>query len=147
MADHMARGQQLANEAEKKLLCCCFAFFDSNYEDAAELFRKSATSFKLAKSCLFQVSSHTLIFFTVFLISLFFLATCIIMIVIVFVCEVLETPNYNYFLIVNFWALVFSWKRKVCTFFVFCVTILLSDIVGLSIIAFFEIPNYQFLYF
>ncbi|KAK7294799.1 hypothetical protein RJT34_17695 [Clitoria ternatea] len=49
MDDHIARGQQLAKKAENKLQCCC-ALFASNYEDAAELFRKSANSFKLAKS-------------------------------------------------------------------------------------------------
>ncbi|AES79740.2 alpha-soluble NSF attachment protein [Medicago truncatula] len=49
MADHIATGQQLANKAEKKLFCCC-ALFGSNYEDAAELFLKSAKSFKLGKS-------------------------------------------------------------------------------------------------
>jgi len=50
MADHIATGQQLANKAEKKLFCCC-ALFGSNYQDAAELFLKSAKSFKLGKSC------------------------------------------------------------------------------------------------
>ncbi|KAL5058277.1 hypothetical protein RYX36_029881 [Vicia faba] len=49
MSDHIATGQQLANKAEKKLFCCC-ALFGSNYQDAAELFLKSAKSFKLAKS-------------------------------------------------------------------------------------------------
>ncbi|KAJ1387602.1 Tetratricopeptide-like helical domain superfamily, partial [Sesbania bispinosa] len=49
MADHIVKGQELANKAENKLLCCC-ALFGSNYEDAAELFRKSANSFKLGKS-------------------------------------------------------------------------------------------------
>ncbi|XP_061355145.1 alpha-soluble NSF attachment protein 2-like [Gastrolobium bilobum] len=49
MADHIARGQELAKKAENKLRCCC-ALFGSNYEDAAELFHKSANSFKLGKS-------------------------------------------------------------------------------------------------
>ncbi|XP_027351683.1 alpha-soluble NSF attachment protein 2-like [Abrus precatorius] len=49
MDDHIARGQQLAHKADNKLQCCC-ALFGSNYEDAAQLFHKSATSFKLAKS-------------------------------------------------------------------------------------------------
>jgi hypothetical protein len=52
MADHIQTGQQLANKAEKKLFCCC-ALFGSNYQDAAELFLKSAKSFKLGKSCSF----------------------------------------------------------------------------------------------
>ncbi|KAK2361266.1 alpha-soluble NSF attachment protein [Trifolium repens] len=49
MADHIQTGQLLANKAEKKLFCCC-ALFGSNYQDAAELFLKSAKSFKLGKS-------------------------------------------------------------------------------------------------
>ncbi|KAK7339999.1 hypothetical protein VNO77_20690 [Canavalia gladiata] len=49
MDDHIARGQQLARKAENKISCGCF-FFASNYEDAAQLFHNSATSFKLAKS-------------------------------------------------------------------------------------------------
>ncbi|XP_057415290.1 alpha-soluble NSF attachment protein 2-like [Lotus japonicus] len=49
MADQIVRGQELARKAENKLCCCC-VFFASNNEDAAELFRKSANSFKLGKS-------------------------------------------------------------------------------------------------
>lgn len=49
MGDHVAKGQELAKKAENKLHACC-ALFGSNYEDAAQLFHKSATSFKLAKS-------------------------------------------------------------------------------------------------
>ncbi|KAG5008473.1 hypothetical protein AAZX31_09G257200 [Glycine max] len=49
MGDHIAKGQELAKRAENKLHACC-PLFGSNLEDAAELFHKSATSFKLAKS-------------------------------------------------------------------------------------------------
>ncbi|KAK7374022.1 hypothetical protein VNO80_07445 [Phaseolus coccineus] len=49
MDDHKAKGQELAKKAENKLHACC-PLFGSNFEDAALLFHKSATSFKLAKS-------------------------------------------------------------------------------------------------
>jgi len=71
MADHIATGQQLANKAEKKLFCCC-ALFGYNYEDAAELFLKSAKSFKLGKSCKFLFNLPPLFFFfAIFLISFY----------------------------------------------------------------------------
>ena len=59
--DGIAKGQQLARKAEKKLYCGCCAVLGSNYEEAAELFKKSATSFKLAKSCVFSphILSHS----------------------------------------------------------------------------------------
>ncbi|KAL2330628.1 hypothetical protein Fmac_018209 [Flemingia macrophylla] len=59
MGDHVAKGQELAKKAENKVHACC-ALFGSNYEDAAQLFHKSAISFKLAKSCLSLSLSHTL---------------------------------------------------------------------------------------
>ncbi|XP_014498331.1 alpha-soluble NSF attachment protein 2 isoform X2 [Vigna radiata var. radiata] len=50
MDDHMVKGHILAKKAENKLHACC-PLFGSKVEDAALLFHKSATSFKLAKSC------------------------------------------------------------------------------------------------
>lgn len=70
--DLIARGQQLANKAENKLICCC-GLFDSNYQDAAELFLNSAKSFKLAKSCLFLFLSHALLLIIIYLFNFFFL--------------------------------------------------------------------------
>lgn len=107
MADHIATGQQLANKAEKKLFCCC-ALFGSNYEDAAELFLKSAKSFKLGKSCKFLFNLppffflyYYYFFFAIFLIwhhasesndpSRFF--------------TLFETINYQ-FKYLNFWAFI-----------------------------------------
>ncbi|WVZ05488.1 hypothetical protein V8G54_018834 [Vigna mungo] len=49
MDDHMVKGHILAKKAENKLHACC-PLFGSKVEDAALLFHKSATSFKLAKS-------------------------------------------------------------------------------------------------
>ncbi|KAG4992888.1 hypothetical protein JHK87_026345 [Glycine soja] len=57
MGDHIAKGQELAKRAENKLHACC-PLFGSNLEDAAELFHKSATSFKLAKSCMYLDSKY-----------------------------------------------------------------------------------------
>ena len=52
MADHIAKGQEFEKKAEKKMRG--WALFGSKYEDAAELYEKSANSFKLAKSCLYH---------------------------------------------------------------------------------------------
>lgn len=48
-SNYIAKGQELAKKAENKVHGCCF-LFGSNFEDAAQLFHNSATSFKLAKS-------------------------------------------------------------------------------------------------
>lgn len=50
-SNYIAKGQELAKKAENKVHGCCF-LFGSNFEDAAQLFHNSATSFKLAKSCI-----------------------------------------------------------------------------------------------
>lgn len=49
MADHLARAEDFATKAEKKL--SGWGLFSSKFEDAADLFDKSANSYKLAKSC------------------------------------------------------------------------------------------------
>lgn len=49
MGDHIARGEDFENKAEKKL--GGWALFGSKYEDAADLFDKAGNCFKLAKSC------------------------------------------------------------------------------------------------
>lgn len=49
MADHLARAEDFEKKAEKKL--SGWGLFSSKYDDAADLFDKSANSFKLAKSC------------------------------------------------------------------------------------------------
>ena len=49
MGDHLARAQDFEGKAEKKL--SGWGLFGSKFEDAADLFDKSANSFKLAKSC------------------------------------------------------------------------------------------------
>ncbi|KAF9674081.1 hypothetical protein SADUNF_Sadunf10G0090700 [Salix dunnii] len=46
--DLVAKGDDFEKTAGKKL--SCLGFFDSKYEDAADLFDKAANSFKLAKS-------------------------------------------------------------------------------------------------
>ncbi|KAM7506719.1 hypothetical protein LguiA_017172 [Lonicera macranthoides] len=48
MADQIAKGEDFERKAEKKL--GGWGLFGSKYEDAADLFEKSANSFKLAKS-------------------------------------------------------------------------------------------------
>ncbi|XP_020237651.1 alpha-soluble NSF attachment protein 2 [Cajanus cajan] len=48
MGDHLARAEDFQNKAEKKL--SGWGLFGSKFEDASELFDKSANSFKLAKS-------------------------------------------------------------------------------------------------
>ncbi|KAK7385800.1 hypothetical protein VNO78_31669 [Psophocarpus tetragonolobus] len=48
MGDHLARAQDLENKADKKL--SGWGLFGSKFEDAADLFDKSANSYKLAKS-------------------------------------------------------------------------------------------------
>lgn len=48
MADHLARAEDFEKKAEKKL--SGWGLFGSKYDDAADLFDKSANSFKLAKS-------------------------------------------------------------------------------------------------
>ncbi|KAK7393747.1 hypothetical protein VNO78_22311 [Psophocarpus tetragonolobus] len=48
MGDHLARGEDLENKADKKL--SGWGLFGSKFEDAADLFDKSANSYKLAKS-------------------------------------------------------------------------------------------------
>ncbi|KAL9316203.1 hypothetical protein ACSQ67_017204 [Phaseolus vulgaris] len=48
MGDHLARAQDFEGKAEKKL--SGWGLFGSKFEDAADLFDKSANSFKLAKS-------------------------------------------------------------------------------------------------
>jgi alpha-soluble NSF attachment protein len=48
MADQVAKGEDFEKKAEKKL--SGWGLFGSKYEDAAELFEKSANSFKIAKS-------------------------------------------------------------------------------------------------
>ncbi|XP_061351691.1 alpha-soluble NSF attachment protein 2-like [Gastrolobium bilobum] len=48
MGDHLARAEDFENKAEKKL--GGWGLFGSKYEDASDLFDKSANSFKLAKS-------------------------------------------------------------------------------------------------
>lgn len=48
MGDHLARAEDFATKAEKKL--SGWGLFSSKFEDAADLFDKSANSYKLAKS-------------------------------------------------------------------------------------------------
>lgn len=48
MGDHVARAEEFEKKAEKKLNS--WGLFGSKFEDAADLFDKSANSFKLAKS-------------------------------------------------------------------------------------------------
>lgn len=48
MSDQMAKGEEFEKKAEKKIKG--WGLFGSKYEDAAELYEKSANSFKLAKS-------------------------------------------------------------------------------------------------
>ncbi|KAH1263362.1 Alpha-soluble NSF attachment protein 2 [Glycine max] len=48
MGDHLARAEDFENKAEKKL--SSWGLFGSKFEDAADLFDKSANSYKLAKS-------------------------------------------------------------------------------------------------
>lgn len=52
MGDHIARAEEFEKKAEKKL--SSWGFFGSKHEDAAELFDKSANSYKLGKSCEFS---------------------------------------------------------------------------------------------
>lgn len=49
MSDQIAKGEEFEKKAEKKIKG--WGLFGSKYEDAAELYEKSANSFKLAKSC------------------------------------------------------------------------------------------------
>lgn len=49
MGDHLARAQDFESKAEKRL--SGWGLFGSKFEDAADLFDKSANSYKLAKSC------------------------------------------------------------------------------------------------
>ena len=51
MADHIAKAEEFGRKAEKKL--GGWGLFGSKYEDASELYAKSANHFKLAKSCIF----------------------------------------------------------------------------------------------
>ncbi|KDP22804.1 hypothetical protein JCGZ_00391 [Jatropha curcas] len=48
MGDHLAKGNEFEKKAEKKI--SGWGLFSSRYEDAADLFAKSANHFKLAKS-------------------------------------------------------------------------------------------------
>ncbi|MCL7042745.1 hypothetical protein MKW94_014075, partial [Papaver nudicaule] len=48
MADQIAKGEELLNKAEKTING--WGLFSSKYEDAAELYEKSANSFKIAKA-------------------------------------------------------------------------------------------------
>ncbi|KAM7510016.1 hypothetical protein LguiB_008891 [Lonicera macranthoides] len=57
MADQIAKGEDFERKAEKKL--GGWGLFGSKYEDAADLFEKSANSFKLAKSYNFQLLRKT----------------------------------------------------------------------------------------
>lgn len=50
MKDHqIVKGEEFERKAEKKI--SCWGLFCSKHEDAADLYQKAATSFKLAKSC------------------------------------------------------------------------------------------------
>lgn len=53
----MAKAEDFENKAEKKL--SSWGMFGSKFEDAADLFDKSANSYKLSKSC--NISSYSLI--------------------------------------------------------------------------------------
>lgn len=70
MGDQLARAEDFESKAEKKL--SGWGLFGSKYEDAADLFDKSANSYKLAKSCnlsaLFFNSLHCILLFNVKLI-------------------------------------------------------------------------------
>lgn len=57
MGDQLARAEDFENKAEKKL--GGWGMFGSKFEDAADLFDKSANCYKLAKSC--NVFSYFLI--------------------------------------------------------------------------------------
>lgn len=57
MGDQMARAEDFENKAEKKL--SGWGMFGSKFEDAADLFDKSANSYKLSKSC--NISNSSLI--------------------------------------------------------------------------------------
>ncbi|XP_044472903.1 alpha-soluble NSF attachment protein 2-like isoform X4 [Mangifera indica] len=48
MSDHLAKAQEFEKKAEKKIKS--WSLFGSRYDDAAELYAKSANHFKLAKS-------------------------------------------------------------------------------------------------
>ncbi|OIV98418.1 hypothetical protein TanjilG_16745 [Lupinus angustifolius] len=54
MGDQLAKAEEFEKKAEKKLTG--WGLFSSKYEDAADLFDKSANSFKLAKSCFLLLS-------------------------------------------------------------------------------------------
>ena len=49
MAENIRKGEEFEKKAEKKING--WGLFGSKYEDAAELYAKSANHFKLAKSC------------------------------------------------------------------------------------------------
>lgn len=51
MADNVRKGEEFEKKAEKKING--WGLFGSKYDDAAELYAKSANHFKLAKSCMF----------------------------------------------------------------------------------------------
>lgn len=61
MADHLARAEDFEAKAEKKL--SGWGLFGSKYDDAADLFDKSANSYKLSKSCTTDRFFHLLILF------------------------------------------------------------------------------------
>ncbi|KAI3900143.1 hypothetical protein MKW92_018223 [Papaver armeniacum] len=50
MGDQIAKGEEFLNKAEKKITGWALFSSNSKYEDAAELYEKSANSFKIAKA-------------------------------------------------------------------------------------------------
>jgi alpha-soluble NSF attachment protein len=49
MSEYGGKAEELVRKADKKLTS--FSFFGNKYEDAAELYEKAVTQYKLAKLC------------------------------------------------------------------------------------------------
>lgn len=76
MGDHVARAEDFEKKAEKKL--SGWGLFGSKFEDAADLYDKSANSFKLAKSCNFF---FLLVFFFLGVVEFVFSVMLIVMLI------------------------------------------------------------------
>jgi hypothetical protein len=63
MGDQLARAEDFEDKAEKKL--SSWGMFGSKFEDAADLFDKSANHYKLAKSC--NICSYSLFLMIIYM--------------------------------------------------------------------------------
>lgn len=98
MAQHITKGEEFEKKAEKKING--WGLFGSKYEDAAELYAKSANQFKLAKSCIFFSSLSNLHFFFLLFLLIAFSKFLITLIRIVLDTEFLSDFSVN--LLVDF---------------------------------------------